>query len=514
MDRRLVERVAALSPRYNAYLLRGFFAEQIATSADFIGVNFSEAIQLFKGAIAYHGHRECMPEERAILELESKGVQGCPIAVSELALVMYMFEYSGYKIEVPLYIPYLKNGCLVIEDTKCIMPLSIKEQVFSRTTTGLTLKVMQQPIPFYKNLTYKLESMIDDESYNVWIPTTSIYRGAGGKGGRKSIGVTIVHYLLCKYGFLGTLARFGLTTTDVSFVEEIEGDVATYQYFPAKKVQKKRLADIFLKVNRSKLEDLAVRKVIASILYTVTAFSKQPLTSLYDPSGSLYRVMLGKVIYGPNLPEIQAQARMDQHIASLDTYLDSTTRRRLAIYNIHCETIYDLLQYVFVEIDKVIATISHTNLYHARIDVLEELLVQPIVTVIYTRWRQAEQDPNKLTIDSVRSILRFPRDLVTKINRSAIVQKNPPAYGDNSIWHHSQKVRRSGQSSSGHFIRSPDHRFHPSMMVVESALAYSKSSPGAGGVINPYLPIDRNGTILHPDYADEIDGLGAFLPYQ
>ncbi|CAK9254161.1 unnamed protein product [Sphagnum jensenii] len=45
------------------------------------------------------------------------------------------------------------------------------------------------------------------------------------------------------------------------------------------------------------------------------------------------------------------------------------------------------------------------------------------------------------------------------------------------------------------------------MAVVESLIAFSKSSPGAAGAINPYLTIEKHGGVIRPDYADEIDAL-------
>lgn len=509
MDKKLANAVSDRIPQYNNYLLKTFMADQIAWAPEFIEIVFKEAVKLFNGTIQYVGMKVIEPEVRAGMEIDYK--KGCPVTSSELLLMEYQFAYAGKEYNVPLYIPYLKNDVIVIEDTNYVLQRSIKEKVFSKTTSGLTMKVIRQPIPFYRNRTYRLESVTDDWYSNQYVPTTSIHRIKSTH--RKMIDATIIHYLLCKFGFIGTLARFGLTESDVAFVPSISGDVEEYRYFAAKKAKTLKQVDLFLKVKKSCLQEATISKLIASILYTITAFHKHQIGDLYEASGTVFRIMLGKIIYGSASQEIQCKSKIDTHIASLDTYLDPITRKRLFSYNIVVNDIYDMLQYVFVEIDRISRETAHTDLYNTRIDVMEELLVETIVSSIYNRWYRAETDPKKLTEGEVKKILNFSRDLITKLHLSRIVQKNPPAYGDNSLvgWQ-IQKIRQSGLSTSGKIIKSPDHRFHPSMAAVETLISFSKSNPGAGGAINPHLQISENGSVIRQDYSDEIDDLADFLP--
>jgi hypothetical protein len=512
VDKDIINAVYAAGPVYNEYLLRGFMVEQIAGAAEFVGTVFREAVKLFNGVITYTGLRVVPPADRAEWELTRN--QGCRIANSELLLVEYLFNYAGREYKTPLYIPYLKNDVIVIDDTNYVLQRSIKEQVASRTTNGITMKVIRQPIPFYRTASYRMESASDNRVYNESVPTTSIHRNKLRSKGKTSE-ASIIHYLFCKFGFIGTLARFGVAPEDCSFVSVMAGDIERFRYFPARKVLKKRQPDLFLRVHKDLLDNPLLTRFIANILYTITSTNtKYSLENLYEPTGTIFRVMLGKITHGANVAEIAGNKKIEDHIASLDSYLDPITRVRLHEYGILVSDIYDLLQYVFTNINEIIRTTSHTNLYHSRIDYLEELLVETIVKSVYGRWYDAVTDPKKLNEKEVKSILFFAPNLIAKLHTSRIVQKNPPAYGDNALvgWL-IQKIRQSGLSASGHTNRSPDHRFHTSMAVVESLIALSKSNPGAGGSINPYLPITRNGSVIRPDYAEEIDTLSDYLPY-
>lgn len=512
MDVAVINAVANRIPRYNEYLLRGFMNQQICKSVEFIGSNFNEAIKLFGGAIVYKGYRIPTPEQRAEKELAHHN-NGCPITRSDLILVEYIFEYQDKLIPTLLYIPYLRNDVILIDDTAYVLQKSIKERVFSRTTNGITMKVIRQPIPFYRTVSYRLESALDAKYWLEWVPTTVIHR-LYRTNRRKSIDATVLLYLLCKFGFIGTLARFGWTETDIVFVEEIGSDTAEYEYFPARRIKKKTSVDLFVKVRRVLLDNRKVTKFLASLLYTVTAFQKQRLESLYESTGVVFRIMLGKIINGNNISEGQSNDKIKTHIASLDTYLDPSTQMRLQAYGIQTTDIYDVLQYIFEEIEHIILEYSHTNLYHSRIDVIEELLVETIVKAIYGRFYNVDKDPKKLKLETVEKMLRFPRDLIKKLYKSHIVRKNPPVYGDNAaVSHLISKIRQSGLSNSGRVIRSPDHRFHPSMAVVESLISFSKTNPGAGGSINPYLQITPDGSVVRPAYSTDIDDLERDLPY-
>lgn len=505
------------TPNYNGYLLRGYMAEQVAGAADFVGTMFGEAVKLFDGHIQYRGYAIMPPERRADYEMKpskSGGVGGCRVTTSDMILVEYVFSYQDREYRTPLYIPYLYNDAIRVEDTVYVLPHAIKEQAFSRIASGVTLKVIRQPLPFHQNTTYRLNSLSDDWVSNEMVPTTVIHNLSERNGRGKLPAATIIHYLLCKFGFVATLARFDIAPDECAFAMEIGADTETFRYFNARQVKKKAPAELFLKVSKAKLEHPVVCKFIASLLHVLTSFSRHSVEDLYEPTGIIFRVLLAKIIYGHSLNEIQGERRLGSHIASLDTYLDPITQRRLCDYGIVVKDIYDLLQYVFCEIDRL-ARVSHTDLYGTRIDYLEELLGETVIRAIYSRWYPlVRRLGGRLNDAEVTKILRFPDNLIGRLSSSRIVQKSPSQYGDNVlVGRLSQKVRLSGLSSSGTIIGSPDHRFHPSMAVVESITAFSKTNPGAAGTINPYLEITSNGSVVRPPYADEIDELTSYLPY-
>ena len=99
---------------------------------------------------------------------------------------------------------------------------------------------------------------------------------------------------------------------------------------------------------------------------------------------------------------------------------------------------------------------------------------------------------------------------------------SPSQYNDNWLLSVGAKKTRqnssinknSSKGGSTSKTSTPEHRFHPSMAVVESIIAFSSSNPGISGTINPFLEIDSHGFIHKPDYAAEVDAILPYLPYK
>jgi hypothetical protein len=79
---------------------------------------------------------------------------------------------------------------------------------------------------------------------------------------------------------------------------------------------------------------------------------------------------------------------------------------------------------------------------------------------------------------------------------------NPKQYNDNQLFttlvdklrqsKPSDKKKQSKQHKKNK-IESPEHRFHPSFVAIESMLSIPKSNPGVAGDINPFVQITPDG---------------------
>jgi len=506
MDGDIIRACADALPRYNDFLIRGFREQELLKAPETVGTIFSEAIRLFGGRIQYDKHWVLSPEER--LEFEAK--RGACIAPSELILVGFRFIFNSKYFYTYLYLPYIKDDFIVIKGNRMSLQLCIADRVFSKTADGITAKVVRAPLIFKRTQTFMMTSAVSDYAKAEFIIAALIWQKKTGRRGA-TIRPTIIHYLLCRFGFMNTMSQFGLGPTDCTFVSEVGRDVDTFEYFVAKKAIKKKRPDVFLKIRRSLLEDPTISQLVANVLYICTAFQKHSVADLLESSGTVYRIMLSRVLLTV-ANEAQGENQINTHIASVDLYLDTITRNRLADAGIIVSNIYDLLRHIFMDIGRIIVNSSHSNLYTKRIDVTDSVLVNTIGTAIYRRFYDIVRSQKKMDEKEVANILSFVPMLIDRLNKEKIVKNSPPSYGDNYLA--SSGIRKIRQSGSGTSTdqNDPQHRFHPSVAVAESLVAFSKQNPGIAGSINPYLPIDQDGSIRRPDYADAIDVLLDDLP--
>lgn len=513
----IINAVAEACPKFERELLETHPKRQIESAPQFIDQCLREAVKLNSGAVEYLGYEVVKPEERAEFEI-GRATKKITFWTSELLLLKYKFRHDG-KILQPsyIYVPYLVDNMLVIKSKAYAIHKGIIEQIFSRKNEkhgdGIIIRPIRARIPFTRKHSYKLEGHTSSYRSTEFIISAGLHHKAGTKS---SIDKTIIHYLLCKFGLVNTLSQFGLQPEDVSFVEFVNQEDNDHEYFVAKKVTRNSPRTMFMKVAKHVLNQKITRKLVANILYTLVFFDFQTIDELYDPSGSIFRVMLGKIIGGSDrnaASVIHVRNIADTHIASVDLFLDPITRKRFNEFGVRVDDIYQLLFYVFVEIDRILVNSAPQDLYTKRIDVTDGILIKAYAEMIFGNFYRANQRYN-LRAKEVSTLLKFKAMAIDaayssrKRGAGKNVSTAPAVYNDN--WLVSCgifKIRLSG---------SAEQRFHPSMAYVESLVSFSGENIGQTGALNPFCKINANGTtdgaICRQDYCDDIDALSPYLP--
>ena len=331
-------------PRFNDYLLKGYREEQVNRFDEFIHVVFQEAIQLFNGDLKYHGYRVLSPERRISYNIENGLVKGrVNIQRSELKLLEFMFEYEDQMIPVYLYLPYLFNNALIINDTKFYIRLAIIDRMIFRVTDGVIVKVMRSPLQFWRTEQFTYTDTKGTTYFDNIITVKAHYRKKSSSSNTKSK-TPVVLYLLSIYNFDYTVTKvFGLPVGSVSFVEKPKEYDEQFTYFKCKE-------DIYLKVEtESVMNDLSFRRFVASLLYIVNMVKRYTIADLYNQT--YYKMILGKNLYGSSTKEALAAGHAESHLDSLKTYLDRYTKKELEMLHIYCNDVFDLFVSVFFNID-------------------------------------------------------------------------------------------------------------------------------------------------------------------
>lgn len=523
----IVRDVSENLPQFNDYLLRQYIRQEIDRVPTYMDDIMKEAISLFNGKIKYLGSRIVPPEERHVYELRSKAHK-CSVNVrrSELILTEYRFEFEGEEIVTYLYLPYLKDDKIVINGTAYAINLAISEVVFSRTMYGIIVKVLRSPINFWKNHSFKLVDLgPNGNDFTVPITTVKIYLKATNRG---KVIPTLLHYWLARYGFEHTLEAFEIPSDSVKCMsqEEYEAEEKSekYYYYDLKHNTTSKISNrLYMRVDKNIIEKEWGRRVIGNILYILHIYKNITLEDIYatGKDNLLWPLLLGKAIcHGVN-SEARIQRSTDMHMSTLETYLDATSRSRLHNMGIEVDSIYDLLRYMFFNIDRLIATHTHTNLFTKRFDILDNLLGVYIVAPIYISFYKIEVRNKNLDLDTVKRMLRMSPTLIHGIYKSDAANKSADAYGDNALL--SIYARRVLMTSSGngkkstnkHSLTAPENRSDVSQITVQSYVTFSSNNPNHTGTIGPFTEIDKEGNILETDISKALaKELGPIMPHK
>lgn len=510
----ILKEISSVVPDFNDYALRGFVKEHINNSPDFPAMVLAEGFKLVDADIEYVGYEILSPEECAKFELNGKSSKSqrpkIPLTVSHIRLVRYKVRFGEQYAHCELYTPYMFEDMLHINDKRSMIRKVILEKTVARVQEndkdGISVSPIRVNLMFNRRRTFKIQSYITKDFYTHFIITARLFHGAIKN---KICDTTIIHYMLAKFGFIKTLKKFGMTPNDISFVTDIGNDIDKYEYFAGKAFDERvdEGPGLYVKVKKTLLSDDQSLKFVVNLMYVLSHFKLQNINNVYVEEGSIWKVILGIIIL-EDKAEAKAYSNAETNLKSVDYFIDPITKRRFNAFGIPIEDTYDLLVHIFTNIDSYMVNTQSQDIYNSRIDVANGILVESYARRIFTHLYYLAKRTN-ITYQDLVSALRlnpmmFKISTAGKKDDSEHYIAPPEIIGDNFLFAGGlNKIRLGGKA---------EQRLHPSMAQCESIDAFVGKHIGKTGYLNPYIPTDKNGAILHPEYAREIDEIMPYLP--
>lgn len=526
----LINEVTNRLPKTNEKLLRDFPDEKMAGLPDDIAVVLSEATSSVPGALIYKDYEILDPYQRAKFEMRiGRGTSikpEIPTAFSSWRLIKYNFVHRSMDgnrdVSLHLYVPHFNNGFLIINGKKMVVRKGISETVFSRMDEkgfhGILVRPTRVKLKFEMDEIQTLFSCRDPRvSYgHEFYTRAQIYTGK--VIGRPKAKTTDFLYLLAEYGLVEVLRRLKIDPSEIQFTNEIDED-EDYDFFLARSPNAPGLP-IYLKVRKAFIvakdgkeehskQFKLQRKTVANLVYLLSKFDFHRINEIDDPTGSIWKTMVGKII-SPKKSDVDARGDAENHFASARGFIDPTTRERFAKFGYSQITdMCSLLEYLYVNINEMMANTVPQDLYQKRIDCTDALLVDRYATPINKNFYNKGHGKSNLKISEVTDILKVKADIFEDIKNASkssveTVDINPNITTDN--WLTScgiGKVRHGGHARE---------RFHPSIAVCESINSLCGKESGRTGMLNPFISVDEQGKIVKLPWAAELDPIKDFLP--
>lgn len=524
--KRIVEAVSRELPEFNDGLIKGIRKGEVDNLIDFIIDRYEECIEVIGEDVELLKHEIVPPIERLKFELESnRKMNLINIKDDEAILVRFTFRHGTNTFSKLLYVPYLfENSSIVINSVRYECLLSMSEKIFSvRKDNGITIKVIRSPISFWKNTMFSYSDVVTNDLFVTTLITCKIHYKKTSKS-KKKIKPTIIHYLLCKFTLGEVLEMFGIGRDEVIFTKTIGDDTDTHHYFKAQNIALKK-NPILLKVSREAMKDKSLQCIIGSIVYLLGSFRPDNFESLITNSQTDFMIKLGKLIYNTNLNSFSSLNYMEKHIASVDTYLDAYSKGIFSSNGIMADNIYELMCYVFVNIDQIIMEHPNNNMYNKRLDTVHGVIIDNLLSSLYYKIYAPDKKKNKNYMEEIvsRSLDVIPRFILKRMSDSDNVRFNANVYNDNWLLSIGAKMvkrlsatKKSRNASAqkrshGNEINAPANKFHPSMIIVESAVGFG-SRPGSNALINPYAEIDDYGGFKLNKVTEKANDILQYLP--
>lgn len=493
---------------FNDKLIYGFRKEKIDEIPEYLDASFRQSMLFFDNQLEYVGYRVMSPTERIEYTISNPILRGgIPIRKTEVSLYQYEFKFEGMSYFIVIAVPYLLHERVIYNDTEYFPQFPIVEKGgINRTDNGsVIVKVMRVPMTFGRRVSDKLRiKSVAGNLYWELIVTAKIYQGS--RAGKKSERIPLVLYHFCKYGFNSTMQRYGFAPDDVSVTNLCDATDIINEYFLLKN-------GLYLKAKKEVLKDMYKRRVVLSLfkIYTEnTMFSPKDVMS---DDGNYYKTTLGHYIGAADSLNKLLCNNANKHLRMTDPLLDLVAKRQLNRIGIPCEDIYDVLFWIFQNIDNLIVTYDPTNLFLKKIGSLDQLMSSIVRDIAHRQYNIINSKQEKLNSKAVATFCRSASQQPTWIGKTQVFRPNPSLYNDNwllaiglkrflSLESIETEAVRSGRKSTK--VSAKLIKAHPSQLIVTSITDIPSSSPIVTGSMNPYCEIDDDGNILRPSYADEI----------
>ena len=503
---------------FNDELIYGFRKKKIDLIPEYLDKSFHQAMEFFNGQMTYKGYRTLTPEERIDYLVSNQLTKGSySIRKTETALVRFEFEFRGKPYFIHIDVPYLVNEHVLYNDTKYYPQFPIVEKGgVNRTDNGTVIvKVMRVPITFGRRPSDKARLISTSGNiYTEMLVTVKIHQG--GNSGEKSDHIPLVLYHLCKLGYNKALRLYKMDPADISISATFDNNDKTYDYFI--------LADAtrYLKVRRSIMDDCYKRRMVLSLYKIFAEIQEFSPSDVFSDDPAYYCAVLGKYIGSKdaNMTKLLLPNAI-KHLKMTDPMLDLVAKDQLRYVGCNANDVYDLLYWMYFNIDDQLVTYDPMDLFDKKIESLDNLAGRPARQIAYVQYGIIN---SKKTILDERTVENFCKKssqrpswvVIDESNRSSkVFRANPDAFNDNflltiglarclsleSIASSSARKKKGGsKNKTSPFLL----KAHPSQVIVTAMLDIPTSSPIETGSVSPYIEIDEDGNFIKPSYASEL----------
>lgn len=379
------------SPRFTKKVVDGSAKEILKLAPQYLDEIFRSSIKSLSPTIplTYVGWRRMMPDEEFVKIITSDSNKiTYDIAVSDLYVIEYIFDYNGEEIRKPIYLPYCERGNLLrISNTYYNFVPILSDTVVSPTHKEVFVRLLKDKLTFSRKT---VNFLVNGKLYIGQIIYTAIVKtnrmNISDNLGNVQSAVSL--YMLGQYGFKEIMARYAKDLDYIVTTDNVDKLRDTYNVYESIKERPSNLKTIAyqghdVKVLINKKTDMSkypfLENFIFGFIYTLDLFPEHSSDFMEAYTNNnikdeilFWRILLGRIVYRNSFSIDRIVEDMEEHFSSLQYYLDELIASKLSDNGIRVTNFFDLLIVILSNFNRWLLTCKeyNSNIGNRYIDIL------------------------------------------------------------------------------------------------------------------------------------------------
>jgi hypothetical protein len=516
MDKELARLIDLDTPKINPKIGNGLAVEHMKKVEKYVDTVFKSAAKGFPEGLVYHGGERCTPQEEFEENTKMKNNKRVfDVAQSHIYMMKYHFSYKGERMKPRyMYLPFVGDaGSIPLGGSNFIISAILSDRVISIGQTSIFVRLLRDRLTFERQQQHYME---DGKSETVQVAWSLIYhKNAKMKKMPSTVkaNCTLMHYLFCKYGFTETFLKFGKAKPVVGGAEITkktypESDWVICQSTGGKPKGVGRgywvPSTIRVAIRRSEYTPM-VKNMLGGFFYVVDHFTTQMVPEYID-SKSRWMVLMGHILFSGNINHGKLHDDIEDHMTSLDEYLDGLVIAKLKEIGIHVEDVYQLFALVIENFNEWVlsSTDKVSSMYDKELSILYYVLYEISSGIFKLYFKLKAASKKQLTVKEIEATMNLTlrTGLIYSIVKNHGEVSSISVPGDNkatkvtSILVPQSSSNRLSSRKDRAVINDPARRLHASVAEVGGYSALPKSEPSGRSRLNNTVQFDDKGVIL------------------
>lgn len=513
-------------PKLTEVICKGLATTQMKGIEHYIHDVFKSVSAGFPPGLKYLGCRRCDPiEEYAEISRNRNSKCVFDVARSDIYLMAYRFVYNNDPpIDRFIYLPFVGTaGTIYLSGSRFVISPILADRVISVGLNNIFVRLLKAKLTFNRiSHHYKADGVTE----NIQVAWSKIYNKKPSAIPVKTTTTaksSLVHYLLCKHGF-NRMFELYTGSRPVLGGEEIDKErypanewviCSSSQLAPRNYRAQYTGTNIRIAIRREEYNN-DVRNLVAGFYYVVDHFPSLIKPEYVDDT-RLWMVFLGHIIWSGSVSPGKLYSDVNDHITSLDEYMDNVYSKKLADIGYVCNDIYQLFYRIISTFNEWLLTADDrvSTMYDKELSVLPFVSYEVVSAINNLYFNLNAAKKKEFTSKKILTLmnLNLRQGMVFKLTKEHGEVTTTGTSGDNMALKITNLLIPQSESSKstkkGRTVLSdPTKRLHASIAEVGGAWALPKSSPDGRSRVNPTLRISETGLVLRdPAYVELLDGI-------